>query len=116
MVSVIDLFHVQLLCDRIIGLWKCIYIYIYMCVCVCVYLHLRCSALRVTRKRIITIKQVFCQPIAELVLLLHVLAEHHSHLQVATNDEDMDSVLCRLSVTNGKMLYMLVSLINIWYC
>jgi len=71
---------------------------IYVCVGV---LHLRCSALRVARKRIITINQVFCQPIVELVLLLHVSAEHHNHLQVATN---------------GKILYMLVSLINIWYC
>jgi len=49
------------------------------------------------------IKQVFRQPIAELVLLLYVSPEHHSLLQVPTNDEDMDSMLCRLSVTNGQM-------------
>jgi hypothetical protein len=77
-------------------MYVCVCIYIYICVC----LHLRHSALRVAKKRIITTNKVFCQPIAELVLLLCVLAEHHGHLQVATNDEDMDSVPCRLSITN----------------
>jgi hypothetical protein len=67
------------------------------------FLHLRCYALRVARKKITTIKQVFHQPLEELVLLLYVSPEHHSLLQVAVNDEDMDSVLCRLSVTNGQM-------------
>jgi len=49
MVSDSDLFHVQLLCNKIIGLWYNVY------------------------------------------------------LQVAMYDEDMESVLCRLSITNGKM-------------
>jgi len=86
---------------------------VYLYVCVCMFLHLRHSALRVARKRIIKIKQVFRQPIAELVLLLHVLPEHHSHLHIAANDEDMDSVLCRLSITNGQM-FVHVSVIYIY--
>ena len=34
--SDIDLFYVQLLCDRNIGLWKCIVMSICVCLCVCV--------------------------------------------------------------------------------
>jgi hypothetical protein len=44
-------------------------------------------------------------------LLSHVSAEHRSHFQVATNVEDMDTALSRLSITNGKM-FVHVSVIH----
>ena len=75
-----------------------------VCVCVCMYLHQRCSELRVARKRITTIKQVFCQQLQSwLLLLLHASTENHSHFEVDMNVEDLKSVLYRLSITNCKM-------------
>jgi hypothetical protein len=48
----------------------------------------------------------------QLVLfLLHVSAENHSHLQGATNVEGMYSMLCRLSIRNGKM-FVQISVIH----
>lgn len=40
-----------------------------------------------------------------------VLAENHSHLSGATNIEDVHNMLCRLSVTTGKM-FVHVSVIH----
>jgi len=46
MFSDIDLFQIQLLCDRVIGLWKCIcvcaceYVHMYVCIYVCMYVRM----------------------------------------------------------------------------
>jgi hypothetical protein len=48
--------------------------------------------------------QAFLQLSAQLaLLLLHVLAATHSHLQGATNVEDMYCVLCSLSNIHGRI-------------
>jgi len=48
--------------------------------------------------------QVFLHLSAQLALvLLHVSATTHSHLQGATNVEDMYSVLCSLSNIHGRI-------------
>lgn len=61
---------------------------------------------------IVLYTQVFLQLLAQLVFIAFTcLAENRSHLSRATNVEDVHNMLCRFSVTKGKM-FVHVSIIH----